>query len=119
MPHMSERLLPALSQFVVAQAIADWRYFLAEQRAIDLSINLPISFLDDPASFKYLCGQIPHDPAFEGLILEVDGNELTRDLSMRARSPIKLGCARSQSRLNVSATDGPHSFSCAIFLSLK
>jgi EAL domain-containing protein (putative c-di-GMP-specific phosphodiesterase class I) len=82
MPHMSERLLPALSQFVVAQAIAYWRYFLAEQRAVDLSINLPISYLDDPASFKYLCGQIPDDPAFEGLILEVDGNELTRDLSM-------------------------------------
>src|SRR5689334_21517114 len=54
MPHMSERLLPALSQFVIAQALADWRYFLAKQRALDLSINLPISFLDDAASFEYL-----------------------------------------------------------------
>jgi EAL domain-containing protein (putative c-di-GMP-specific phosphodiesterase class I) len=81
MPHMTERLLPALSQFVIAQALADWHYFLAEQRAIDLSINLPISFLDDPASFEYLCRQLPDDPAFQGLILEVDGNELTRDLA--------------------------------------
>ncbi len=84
MPHMTERLLPALSQFVIAQAVSDWRYFLVEQRAIDLSINLPIAFLDDSASFEYLCRQLPDDPAFGGLILEVDGNELSRDLS-RAR----------------------------------
>jgi EAL domain-containing protein (putative c-di-GMP-specific phosphodiesterase class I) len=80
-PQMSEQLLPALSHFVIARAVADWRYFLAEQRPLDLSINLPISFLDDPASFDYLCRQLPDDPAFEGLILEVDGSEITRDLA--------------------------------------
>jgi len=69
---MGARLLPALSQFVIARALADWRYFLAEQRPLDLSINLPISFFDDPKSFDYLCRQLPDDPAFEGLILEVD-----------------------------------------------
>lgn len=81
-PQMEERLLPALSQFVIAQAVADWRYFLAEQRPLDLSINLPVSFLDDPAAFEYLCRQLPDHPAFEGLILEVDGSEITRDLSV-------------------------------------
>ena len=50
MPRMGERLLPALSQFVIARALADWRYFLTERRPLDLSVNLPISFLDDPAS---------------------------------------------------------------------
>jgi EAL domain-containing protein (putative c-di-GMP-specific phosphodiesterase class I) len=81
MPRMGERLLPVLSQFVIARALADWHFFLAEQRPLDLSINLPISFLDDPASFDYLCRQLPDDPAFEGLILEVDGSEIARDLS--------------------------------------
>lgn len=81
LPRMEERLLPALSQFVIARALADWRYFLAERRPLDLSINLPISFLDDPASFDYLCDQLPDDPAFGGLILEVDGSVITRDLS--------------------------------------
>ncbi len=81
MPRVGERLLPALSQFVIARALADWRYFLAERRPLDLSINLPISFLDDPASFDYLCQQLPDDPAFEGLILEVDGSEISRGLS--------------------------------------
>jgi EAL domain-containing protein (putative c-di-GMP-specific phosphodiesterase class I) len=80
-PRMGTQLLPALSQFVIARALADWRYFLGEQRPLDLSINLPISFFDDPKSFDYLCGQLPDDPAFEGLILEVDGGEITRDLS--------------------------------------
>jgi EAL domain-containing protein (putative c-di-GMP-specific phosphodiesterase class I) len=81
MPRMGERLLPALSQFVIAQELADWRYFLAEHRPLDLSINLPISFLDDLTSFAYLCRQLPDHPAFEGLILEVDGSEIIRDLS--------------------------------------
>jgi EAL domain-containing protein (putative c-di-GMP-specific phosphodiesterase class I) len=80
-PQLGERFLPALSQFVIARAVADWRYFLAAQRCLDLSINLPISFLDDPAAFEYLCQQLPDHPAFEGLILEVDGSEITRDLS--------------------------------------
>jgi EAL domain-containing protein (putative c-di-GMP-specific phosphodiesterase class I) len=80
-PRMEARLLPALSQFVIARALADWRYFLAEQCPLDLSINLPISFFDDPNSFDYLCSQLPDDPAFAGLILEVDGSEITRDLA--------------------------------------
>ena len=80
-PRMGERLLPALSQFVIAQALADWRYFLAEQQPLDLSINLPISFLDDPTSFEYLCHQLPDHPAFAGLILEIAGSEITRDLA--------------------------------------
>jgi EAL domain-containing protein (putative c-di-GMP-specific phosphodiesterase class I) len=72
-------------QFVIDRALADWRYFRAEQRQLDMSINLPISFLDDPASVEYLCRQLPDDPAFDGLIVEVDGGDITRDLSV-ARS---------------------------------
>jgi EAL domain-containing protein (putative c-di-GMP-specific phosphodiesterase class I) len=79
-PRVGTLLLPALSQFVIARALADWRYFRAKQRPVDLSINLPISFFADPKSFDYLCRQLPNDPAFEGLILEIDGSEITRDL---------------------------------------
>ena len=63
------------------RALQDWHYLLERQSAVDLSINLPISFFDDPESFDYLCRQLPDDPAFKGLILEVDGSEITRDLS--------------------------------------
>jgi len=48
-----------LSQFVVHRALADWRYFVSEQRQLDLSINLPISFLEDAASIDYLRRQLP------------------------------------------------------------
>jgi EAL domain-containing protein (putative c-di-GMP-specific phosphodiesterase class I) len=34
---------------------------------------------------EYLCRQLPDDPAFDGLIVEVDGGDITRDLSV-ARS---------------------------------
>jgi EAL domain-containing protein (putative c-di-GMP-specific phosphodiesterase class I) len=81
MPQMAQQYLPALSQFVIARAVADWRYFLAEQRPLDLSINLPISFIDDPGAFEFLCRHLPDHLAFEGLILEVDGSEISRDLS--------------------------------------
>jgi len=37
-----------LSQFVVHRALADWRYFVSEQRRLDLAINLLISFPRGP-----------------------------------------------------------------------
>jgi EAL domain-containing protein (putative c-di-GMP-specific phosphodiesterase class I) len=81
MPAMRDPHFRALSQFVIDQAFADWRYFRAEQRQVDMSINLPISFLPDAACVEYLCRQLPDDPAFEGLIVEVDGGDITRDLA--------------------------------------
>jgi EAL domain-containing protein (putative c-di-GMP-specific phosphodiesterase class I) len=42
---VGDRRSLALSQFVIAQALADWRYFFTEQRPLDISINLPISFI--------------------------------------------------------------------------
>jgi hypothetical protein len=120
MPRLEARLLPALSQFVIARALADWRYFLAERRPLDLSINLPIAFLDDPASFDYLCRQLPDDPAFEGLTLEVDGSEIKPATSRRhASSPNKQDYAKSLFRLIASAASGPRFCNCGIFLSLK
>ena len=118
-PRMGARLLPALSQFVIARALADWRYFLAEQRPLDLSINLPISFFDDPKSFDYLCRQLPDDPAFEGLILEVDGSEITRDLSAARDFARQARLPRSPFRLIASAASGPRSCNCGIFRSSK
>ncbi len=35
----------ALSEFVIGRAIEDWHYLLEQQGPVDLSINLPVSFL--------------------------------------------------------------------------
>lgn len=72
----------ALSEFVISQAIADWRYFLTEHRRVDISINVPIAFLQDPASLGYLCQRLPDHPAFDGLIVEINGTEIIRNLSL-------------------------------------
>ena len=113
---MGEQLLPALSQFVIAQAAADRRYFLAAQRPLDLAINLPIPFLDDPAAFDYLCRQLPDHPAFEGLILEVDGSEITRDVSA-ARHFAEQARLRKLAISVAWAGSGARFCSCGIFRS--
>ena len=76
-PHFQQ-----LSEFVISRAIADWRYFLAEYGSIDISINLPISFLQNPAAIAYLYEQLPDHPAFAGFLVEVNGSELVRNLAL-------------------------------------
>ena len=71
-----------LSEFVVSRALEDWHYFVDQHGPVDISINLPISFLEDPASVSNLCRQIPDHPAFGGLIVEVKGAEVIRNLDL-------------------------------------
>jgi hypothetical protein len=42
----------ALSEFVVARAIEDWHYFVAEGVPVELAINLPVPILEDAALVK-------------------------------------------------------------------
>jgi len=74
--------LQVLSQFVIDRAIADWRALLAEERHVDISINLPLLFLRDPACLGYLYRRLPNHPAFSGIIVEVNGNEITQGLAL-------------------------------------
>ena len=37
-----------LSEFVVGRAIDDWRYFLAQERGIEIAVNLPLTYFQDP-----------------------------------------------------------------------
>jgi EAL domain-containing protein (putative c-di-GMP-specific phosphodiesterase class I) len=53
-PHDGDPHFQQLSEFVISQAIADWRNFVAEYGPIDVSINLPISFLQNPTAVEYL-----------------------------------------------------------------
>jgi EAL domain-containing protein (putative c-di-GMP-specific phosphodiesterase class I) len=80
----------ALSEFVINQATADWRNFVAEHGRIDISINLPIAFLQNTASVRYLYQQLPDHPAFDGFIIEVNGTDIIQNLSL-ARDIAKQG----------------------------
>jgi EAL domain-containing protein (putative c-di-GMP-specific phosphodiesterase class I) len=61
-PEDGDPRFQALSQFV-------------EQRRVDISINLPVSFLRDPACLDYLYRQLPDHTAFDGIMVEVNGTE--------------------------------------------
>lgn len=81
-PNDGDPHFDALSQFVISQVVADWRNFVAEYRPVDISINLPISFLQNAASMLYLYQHLPDHPAFDGLIIEVNGTEVIKNLSL-------------------------------------
>jgi EAL domain-containing protein (putative c-di-GMP-specific phosphodiesterase class I)/CheY-like chemotaxis protein len=72
----------ALSLYVIGRAIDDWRNFVAQHGCIDIAINLPIAFLQDAESVRSLCQQIPDHPAFDGLIVEINGTEVIRNLEL-------------------------------------
>jgi EAL domain-containing protein (putative c-di-GMP-specific phosphodiesterase class I) len=69
-----------LSEFVIGRAIADWHYLLERQGPVDFSINLPVSFLEDRDAVRDLCRWMPSHPAFGGLIIAIDGNEVIANL---------------------------------------
>jgi len=72
--------LRGLSEFVIGRVIDDWKHFVDQRGQIELAINLPIAFLKDPDVIKNLCTQMPDHSAFEGLIIEINGIDVVRNL---------------------------------------
>jgi EAL domain-containing protein (putative c-di-GMP-specific phosphodiesterase class I) len=60
----------------------DWRNFVTEYGHVEIAVNLPIAFLKHPAAIENLARQMPNHPAFAGLIVELDGSEIIRNLSL-------------------------------------
>lgn len=71
-----------LSEFVIGRAIEDWRYLLEQQGPVDLSINMPVSFLGDRGAVRDLCRAMPDHPAFGGLLIEIDSAEAIGNLDL-------------------------------------
>lgn len=69
-----------LSHSLISRAIDDWHYFFARHGPIETAINMPITFLQDPDSLGHLCNQLPDHNAFEGMIVEITGAEVVRNL---------------------------------------
>ena len=72
----------ALSEFVIGRAIEDWHYLLEQQGPVDLSLNLPVSFLRDRDAVRHMCLEMPEHPAFAGLILEINSAEVIANLDL-------------------------------------
>jgi EAL domain-containing protein (putative c-di-GMP-specific phosphodiesterase class I)/CheY-like chemotaxis protein len=71
-----------LSEFVIERAAEDWRYLLQQHGPTDISINLPASFLKERDAVRDLCRRIPAHPAFGGLLIEINGAEVIRNLDL-------------------------------------
>jgi EAL domain-containing protein (putative c-di-GMP-specific phosphodiesterase class I) len=71
-----------LSESVISRAVEDWYYFFAPRGPIETAINLPMAFLQEPGSISRLCRQLPDNAAFDGLIVEINGAELVKNLNI-------------------------------------
>jgi EAL domain-containing protein (putative c-di-GMP-specific phosphodiesterase class I)/CheY-like chemotaxis protein len=82
LPNVADPHFKTLSEFVVSRAMDDWRNFVTEYGHVEIAVNLPIAFLKHPAAIENLARQMPNHPAFAGLIVELDGSEIIRNLSL-------------------------------------
>src|SRR3954470_11506141 len=71
-PDQNDPHFRKLSEFVIGRAIEDWHYLLEQQGPVDLSINMPVSFLGNGEAVRNLCRALPEHPAFGGLLIEID-----------------------------------------------
>jgi EAL domain-containing protein (putative c-di-GMP-specific phosphodiesterase class I) len=94
-PDVADPHFGALSEFVTSQAIKDWHHFVTEYGNVELAINLPVTFFQHPAAIENLAGHMPKHPAFEGLIVEINGDDLIRHL------PLAKQAARQLRLLNI------------------
>jgi DNA-binding response OmpR family regulator len=72
----------SLSEFVIGRAIEDWRYLVEQQGPIDLSINMPVSFLGDRGAVRDLCRALPTIRHSTALLIEIDSIEVIDNLDL-------------------------------------
>lgn len=85
LPDLGDPHFKMLSEFVVSRAMGDWRTFVTEHGHVEISINLPVAFFEHPLAVQTLARQMPVHPAFAGLIVEIDGSEIVRNLTLAKR----------------------------------
>lgn len=70
------------SEFVIARVLEDWHYFVEQQGRVGVSINLPVAFLRDRSAVFDMCEKMPKHPAFGGLLLEINCEEVMCNLDL-------------------------------------
>jgi EAL domain-containing protein (putative c-di-GMP-specific phosphodiesterase class I)/CheY-like chemotaxis protein len=89
-PDDADPYFGALSAFVTERAIKDWRYFVTEYGHVELAINLPVTFFEHPTAVEDLASQMPNHPAFQGLIVELNGSDLIQHLPLAEKAARQL-----------------------------
>jgi EAL domain-containing protein (putative c-di-GMP-specific phosphodiesterase class I) len=81
LPEKGDPHFRALSDFVVLKAMADWTNFANEGLPMEISINLPPAVLMDANFVERMRRQLPSDPRFRQLIVEIDSSEVANGTS--------------------------------------
>jgi EAL domain-containing protein (putative c-di-GMP-specific phosphodiesterase class I) len=76
LPEKRDPHFRVLSDFVVLKATADWVRFATDHMPIEIAVNLPAAVLADPDLVRRMRRQLPHHPAFDRLVVEIDAGEL-------------------------------------------
>ena len=98
LPAKSDPYLRVFSDFVITRAVEDWNNVFRDYDGIDIAINLPMDYFEEPQSVALLNGILPDSPRFAGLVVEIDASDLMRDLNAAksiARRLKKCGIATS------------------------
>lgn len=90
LPPPADPLYQPLSEFVIGQAMEDWKYFSDQKLPLKISINIPISVLSVPDFVTTMRTWLPKDPVFPGLFIEITEDEVTRDIEWLNEITIQL-----------------------------
>ena len=88
-PATNDPYFHALSQFVIARAVADSIAFAASNRPIEISFNLPWPALEDAGFINQLVQKLPGD-ARNGFAIEVDHADVAGDDAIIRRIAAQL-----------------------------
>ena len=78
-PDRNDPNFRGFSEFVITRALADWHRFVESRGPVEISINLPLAFLKDRPAVLDLCRKLPSHPAFGGLLVEINSDEIVHD----------------------------------------
>jgi EAL domain-containing protein (putative c-di-GMP-specific phosphodiesterase class I) len=81
-PDEGDQQFRAFSEFVIDRVIQDWHDFVTQRGPIEIAINIPMAFFQQPEAISDLCGRLPSHPAFEGMLIEINGVEIIRSLPL-------------------------------------
>ncbi len=90
LPDAADPNFGALTEFVLAQAIEDWHYFVTENGHVEIAVNIPLRFFQRPDAIQMLTRQMPNHPAFEGLIVEINSSDVVENPELATRAARQL-----------------------------
>lgn len=101
LPQEGDPRLRALSDFVLARAAADWRLVAGRRSALNVAVNLPLSYLLRPTAIRSLRRHLAAQPEAAAPIVEINSSEIVHDPAAAAEVVERL----RQERISVAADD--------------